>query len=174
MVRGKGGAPAFYSQGATVPAGLLPQAVEDALVEQGKLDRITVTTSEGSRSIAVPELVVVDPVTVDLPRMSEPRQPVQISVEVGVMAATVQSGDDGILGTDDDVIEIRPIGPEPEPEPEPVATPEPDFAIVDRSKWSIAKDDAPAPAIDPDSTPDTAPTRKHKSSKRGKKTKVKS
>ncbi len=163
LVRGPGGAPIFYSQGQTIPEGVLTDELIEAFLDAGKLDRITVTTGESCsiatpQEVDIPETVIVDPIVIDAPR-----QPVQFSVEVGVMSASVDSGEDGIFGTSDDVINIRPV-----------ATSDPAPEEVNPKTYSIAEDVVTEKPSTDEVVPETAPTRKRKSSKRGKKTGKKS
>jgi len=142
MVHAPNGAPIFYGAGERIPDGVLTQQKEDELVERGLLDRVL---SSVVRTPVAPIAKVVP----KLQPIARPANPQTIKVPVGVMEAEVKAGPDEVLGTADDLINIRRKG-----------------------KHSIASDEEvkTEEKVDTDATPKTAPTRKRKASKKKGKT----
>jgi hypothetical protein len=157
-VRTATGAVVSYVPGDEVPADVrLPSGVSiEALIAEGKIERVAST--EPPHSPATSSIVSPTPPPTR-PAQPQPAAPAplppgtphprSITVDVGWMEATVDSGEDDLFGTEDDEVTIAPmdLGAPMEPVPEPVTDPEP---------------------ID-DGRPDTAPVRTRGPSKRRKK-----
>lgn len=137
MVRGVGGAPIFYLEGDYIPAGLISAELEDAMVEDGRIDRVVEIYDRAvSRSIAIEEIPIPqvlaemdpEPEPIPGPPESTPLEPEPISlgddaeilVPVGCMDALVHPGPDGEFGTGDDDITIRPTYRDERPDTAPV------------------------------------------------------